>query len=539
MKISFKKSLTISRILNASFLSAVFISTVLIAVSLFSTFYREKVQDIRSSLFTDSEIMTLRFEDIMSKKLTTKTNQANSDLNFSTVNGEFFVSLNKKNSEIFNLLPVIDEVSSQIKRKNSRFFLATIDGELLYSSKDSNNLKFRNKKIFAYIATNPFHQGMWEYIERDERLMGFAAQIAHTNLIVVNEFPVATLYLSILKDMRVTLFFSLGIIIFSILIIQIPIQQIVGPIQNLTKASELMVAGQIPRMKNFGGLGEISSLSQTFKSMVEGIEVRNRKIESLLEETVAKTRLESEINLARNIQANLLPSELPPKSLGVELNSFYKPAEEVAGDWFQYRWDLGRDEFTAVIADVSGHGAGASLFTAILSGLFEEENQTAKDEARSFAPHAFLYKANHVIRHIGKGNWHASCLVMTIVKDQVTIINAGHTPLIIMDSEDLKKTRIVSLPSTPLGIDHKISTKEKVMKFCRSDRIFLYTDGLNETRREDGELYGFKRLVAACQNNRNLRLSEMVDKIFEDVAFFGGNQKQGDDICVVAIQKSA
>src|SRR5690606_18151355 len=104
----------------------------------------------------------------------------------------------------------------------------------------------------------------------------------------------------------------------------------------------------------------------------------------------------------------------------------YVPATEVAGDWYHHWHNERTGESVVFMADVSGHGAGSSMFTAIIAGIFKH----LAPEAEFYPVERFLETVNKLILELGSGQWHASVQVVRFVKGetQARIRNAGHPP---------------------------------------------------------------------------------------------------------------
>ncbi len=204
----------------------------------------------------------------------------------------------------------------------------------------------------------------------------------------------------------------------------------------------------------------------------------------ITEQTRQRNDLERELRSAREVQRVLIPDSVPPIA-GYSLSTAYLPAREVGGDFFQII-PLDKDASLVIIGDVSGKGLQAAMTVSLLVGAIHSTIETTTEPAQILAAltrrlygrlaHGF---ATCVILRLGPGN----C---------VTAANAGHLPPILNGQEwELP-------PALPLGLDPDATYDEVTLHLPANSRLMLYTDGILEARRQDGELFGFERTLAAA-----------------------------------------
>jgi serine phosphatase RsbU (regulator of sigma subunit) len=226
-----------------------------------------------------------------------------------------------------------------------------------------------------------------------------------------------------------------------------------------------------------------------------------------------REQLNQEIEQARQVQQVLIPEAIPAVP-GFTLESEYRPAQQVGGDFFQI---LSGDDGSvlAVIGDVSGKGLKAAMLVSLMAGAIRNQAET------NCEPLAMLQSLNR--RLIGRGNAQATCLALRIAPDgEVTLANAGHLPPYCNGKE------LAMEGALPLGI--MAGAEFSVMQFLLQpgDRLTLLTDGIVEAQNEKRELFGFARTNELMQQDRSAA------EIAATAQSFG----QHDDITVLRVEFS-
>ena len=244
-----------------------------------------------------------------------------------------------------------------------------------------------------------------------------------------------------------------------------------------------------------GLVGEMAYLSDSLVNMAGNLQRRDDRIKQLMIEQRHKDHLESELEIARQIQANFLPNDEELNSFKGDLTYKYTPAEEVAGDWFGSFYDEEKDEQIVIIADVSGHGAGSSMFTAILAGLFADLRESP--EEKDYID--WMTRVNRAFKGMGRRAWHCTLQIARFQDNFKKVIfhNAGHPfPTYARDKGNGKVVaKRVTMPSSPLGLvdDPQLTTKE--VKMVGDETFVFYSDGIIELKTPPPELkeYGPKK----------------------------------------------
>ena len=271
-----------------------------------------------------------------------------------------------------------------------------------------------------------------------------------------------------------------------------------------------------------------------FKSLAEqsAFALYNAIIYSMANE---KKRLDHDLEIARDIQRILLPSEAPAID-GFQISGINVPARQVSGDYFDYiRVD--NERLGVAIADVSGKGVPASLIMAICRSVLRAE------AARNPSPADVLRKVNRQLYPDIKEDMFISMayLILDHHRDSITLARAGHDAPLLYKQQSQTVTPVKS-PGMVVGIDSGNVFDRLTVDFAisleRDDCLVLYTDGVTETLNAEGDEFGLDRVIQTVRARANDGAQAIVKKIIQDVRDFTGSLPQNDDITLIAIRKT-
>jgi len=271
-----------------------------------------------------------------------------------------------------------------------------------------------------------------------------------------------------------------------------------------------------------------------FKSIAEqsAFALYNATIYSMANE---KKRLDHDLEIARDIQRILLPSEAPAID-GFQISGINVPARQVSGDYFDYI-QVDQDRLGVAIADVSGKGVPASLIMAICRSVLRAE------AARNPSPADVLRKVNRQLYPDIKEDMFISMayLILGHQQDGVTLARAGHdAPL--WYKRQSQTVMPVKSPGMVVGIDSGSVFDRLTADFAvpleRNDCLVLYTDGVTETLNSEGDEFGVDRMMQSVRASANDSAQAIVKRIIEDVREFTGSVPQNDDMTLIAIRKT-
>ncbi len=273
------------------------------------------------------------------------------------------------------------------------------------------------------------------------------------------------------------------------------------------------------------GHNEISTLAKSVEKMSTDM---NRYIEDLTHTTAEKERLGAELNVAKQIQAEMLPRVFPPYENHQELVLFasMEPAKEVGGDFFDF-YMIDDDHFAVVVGDVSGKGVPAALFMVITKTLLKDTAAHELDPAKIFE------NVNSILCENNESGLFVTCWmgILSLSTGELKFANAGHNAPIIMQNGNCKY--LTTKPNLMLaGMDGMPYTTHKI-KLEKDDRLFIYTDGVTEATNTENELYGEERLLSIITRTKGKTPREIIDTVNSDINLFVKEAPQFDDITML------
>ena len=294
-----------------------------------------------------------------------------------------------------------------------------------------------------------------------------------------------------------------------------PEGEVIGALQLLNK-----VQGQFDdRDENLAaGLGSLI-----------GIAVK-RQI--LLDTAAEKERLEHDLNVARQIQMEMLPKQKPAVK-GFDVAGWNRPADQTGGDCYGFLpLDGGRLLF--LIADASGHGIGPALVVTQCRAMIRALADRAED------PAAIASRLNSLLyEDLPAGRFVTACFgILDPETRQVNYISAGHGPLLLYHAAT-GEVETFGATGLPMAILEDSDYRQgPPISFQPGDMFCLLTDGFVEWARPDGELYGPARLSRLLAEHHKESCEEIIQAIQDDVREFSQGTPQADDLTAVIIKRS-
>ena len=241
----------------------------------------------------------------------------------------------------------------------------------------------------------------------------------------------------------------------------------------------------------------------------------------LYEKVVAnEQRLDHELEIAREIQRQLLPDELP--SLGpLALAVSFIPVAHLGGDLYDViRFDDGRVAIT--VGDVAGKGAPAALYGALASGIIRTR------AARKYLPAQMLEMVNKTLQQRPIATQYVALVYAVYDPEnrQITVANSG-LPYPIRIRKD--SCGFLDLSGIPLGLFPDSTYQEKSITLEDGDLLVFYSDGIAEMRDKAGEEFGLKRLAQVVRDHRDRDPEGVIEAVGEAVRQFSGNGPASDD----------
>lgn len=248
----------------------------------------------------------------------------------------------------------------------------------------------------------------------------------------------------------------------------------------------------------------------------------------LYQEAAERSRLEQELDVAREIQASLIPSG-SPNIPGCDVASFWRAARQVSGDFYDFlplddgRWGI-------VIADVSDKGVPAALFMALSRTILRTIGFNRHDPART------LMRANHIINIDAQNDLFVTVFyaIYDPATARLTFANGGHNPPILLRGNG--EVSLLTANGMALGILPDVDIDSRKINILPGDTLVLYTDGVTEAVNEDYDEFGLRRLSMVVREHSGEKSGDIVTAVTEAIQDHAGGTPQFDDITLIVMK---
>ena len=335
---------------------------------------------------------------------------------------------------------------------------------------------------------------------------------------------------SIIKRVRNILIGVLFIMIFAVSGVAYRLsRKITRPILDLDEGAKIVGSGNLDYQLEVRTGDEIEDLANAFNKMTGDLKAYMKDLE---ETTAARERIQSELRIASEIQASMLPRTFPPFPDRKEFDIFatMEPAKEVGGDFYDFFF-IDENKLCFLIGDVSGKGVPAALFMAISRILLKTE------ALRDIPPDEILYNVNNTLCPDNDASMFVTlfCVILNTETGEMQFANAGHNPPLI--SANGEGFEFIQLPkSFVVGPMPDTEYKSQKLTLNPSDTIFLYTDGVTEAMNPDSQLFSDERLAECLSDLNDKNVEEIVRAVKEQIVEFAQGALQSDDITMLALR---
>ncbi|MEJ5224104.1 MAG: GAF domain-containing protein, partial [Anaerolineales bacterium] len=278
---------------------------------------------------------------------------------------------------------------------------------------------------------------------------------------------------------------------------------------------------------------------------VGGRRFRNRRIEILtgvaqqaamaiqndrfLQESRARERLETEVELARQIQQTFIPTQLPTLP-NWTLATLWRTARQMGGDFFDI-FELPGKRLGLFIADVADKGVPAALFMALTRTLV----RAAVTEIA--LPGQALQRVNRLLYPDTAQGMFVTAFygVLDTETGLFTYANAGHNPPLWVRAASVER---LTRTGMALGVVEELDITQQFITLAPGDALVIYTDGITEAFSPEGEMFGETRLAETARQSIGGAASDMVERIETAVNDFMGGIPPADDLTMVVLKRN-
>ena len=300
------------------------------------------------------------------------------------------------------------------------------------------------------------------------------------------------------------------------------------PVKVLMEDMAIVSAGDLTHKSRVTSMDEVGVLASSFDKMTDSLKVAHQR-------ELETKALEHELNIAREIQYNLLPKEIPTIP-GYEIAARYFPCFEVSGDYYDIM-QLDNDNLGIIVADVSGKGVPASMIMTMARSLIRMESE------RNLSSADTLKKVNRILaRDLRRGMFvTAMYCILNIRTGMLKVSSAGHNPLVVWRN-DQKRHELFNPNGIALGFDRgpvfDRTIKEESILMNPGDFVVSFTDGVTESMDENDEELGGDRFYKLVGDMHKLEPQRFIDAVMKHLEEYKGQAAQHDDITLVCIKRT-
>jgi len=397
-------------------------------------------------------------------------------------------------------------------------------GEIVEASSDPTLAELRSMVLAGKTGSSE----MPKFIDGTPHWIAFAP-IPATGWSFVAAFPredvLAPAYADLFRDIVVV---AIGFAVNLVAIIFVALL-FTRPIRRLSTAMEAVTEGDMDaRVEGINSRDEFGDLARGFNDMSANL---RSNIEELATERAERQAVDIELNLAREIQASLLPDEDAVEQRdSFELDAINQPARQVAGDFYDY-WMNDESTMALLIADVSGKGVPAAFFMGIARTLIR--NLAKLDQE----PDDLMRMVNELLLEKNKRAMFVTLFygIYDLDTGQMRYVNAGHLPPVRIPLSGPIET-VAGSTGTVLGAIPDITWTIGSLQVDEGDMLLFYTDGVTEAVSSDGTMLDEAGFLEMLEGHRSENCSTLCHSIINYINRYQG-QEQGDDITVLALNR--
>ncbi len=323
-------------------------------------------------------------------------------------------------------------------------------------------------------------------------------------------------------------------------------RKITYSVANLYRATQHINRGDFSHRIDVQAKDQLAALQVSFNSMTDNLE-------KLIAEQKEKERLQSELEIAHEVQAQLFPRSNVGTS-ALELHGICRPARIVSGDYYDFL-SYGPEQVMVAVGDISGKGISAALLMATIHSAvraYEQEQLVSVGMAAAYgttgrvaafesrvappSPAQMLWLLNRHLFQSTQPEKYATLFLGFYDDEQnrLTYANAGHLPPIVLAADGT--VRRLETGGTVVGLFPDCDYAEETVELYPGDIFIAFSDGITEPENEFGE-FGEDRLIETVAANRHQSLERITEHVISAVQDWIGSTEQPDDITVVLARR--
>lgn len=307
-------------------------------------------------------------------------------------------------------------------------------------------------------------------------------------------------------------------------------------VHNLYEGTQRVRVGDFSHRIEVRGTDQLAELGESFNRMTENLE-------RLVDVAKEKERLQSEIEIAREVQNQLFPRSVPVSDT-LELAAVCRPARLVSGDYYDYL-TLYDSRIAFAIGDVAGKGISAALLMATVQSSMRAQLRAGRELAAavgggsngvSLSASVLVTRLNQQLYAFTPPEKFATFFFGMFDEGtgQLMYTNAGHLPPILV--RDGAVTRL-EVNGTVVGAFSFAEYEESSIFLKRGDLLVCFTDGITEPENDFGEMFGEERLAEVLVKNAGRPSAEIIEAVLDSVRVWTGSPELQDDMTILLARR--
>ncbi|MDQ6663764.1 MAG: PP2C family protein-serine/threonine phosphatase [Acidobacteriota bacterium] len=297
-------------------------------------------------------------------------------------------------------------------------------------------------------------------------------------------------------------------------------------VHNLYLGTERIASGDFGHRIEVRGRDQLAELGASFNGMTE-------HLERLIVVEKEKERLQSELEIAKEVQFQLFPKAVPTLRT-LELTGICQPARMVSGDYYDFLC-LQNNVVALAIGDVAGKGISAALLMAAIQSIMR--TQLADAPPASFSTSHMVSQLNKQLYANTSPEKYATFCFGLYDEDRQTLTytNAGHLqPILLRNGASIP----LEVTGTVVGLFPMSTYEEKTIPLIIGDMLVAYTDGISEPENEYGEEFGIDRIVELILKHQNVEGKEIIARVMEAVRNWNKAAELPDDMTILLARRT-
>lgn len=311
-------------------------------------------------------------------------------------------------------------------------------------------------------------------------------------------------------------------------------RSITSTVNKLQVATERVKTGDFSHRINLPARDQVSALGEAFDTMTASVE-------RLMVESREKSRLESELKIAREVQAQLFP-QCTPELPGIKMFGVCRPARGVSGDYYDFL-ELGPGHAGLVLGDVSGKGIFAALLmasiqSAIHAQFYDGNFARGLPDGVPVPPAEVVKRLNQQLYENTPEGKYATFFYAVYHADSGTLAytNAGHPAPFLFRRESLLR---LQTGGTIMGVFPHAKFEQGEVQLEPGDLLLAFTDGMTEPENSYGEEFGEERLAEIIRESINSPPEILTEGIYQVLMDWTGSAEPQDDMTMLYLKTLA